>query len=84
MDVQENCARCGHSIALHGRRGHGACRHGWTSPLEAAVETVRLSVALKLTKEQTHEAVEKAFNAPAERCECKRFRKTASKIEAHS
>lgn len=77
-----NCARCSHPFTLHGRRGCGACRHGWASPLALAVEVLRVSVLLGKNKHETHEAIEAAFNQPHEPCKCKRFRKTA--IEENS
>lgn len=40
-----NCARCGHALALHGRRGHGSCRHGRGGGLAAAVATLRACIA---------------------------------------
>jgi hypothetical protein len=73
-----NCAACGHSIDLHGRRGAGACRHGSASPLAVAVEVVRRAVAAGLSKEERTELVDRAFKEAPAPCKCKRFRKTAA------
>ena len=37
MPHESLCAGCGHALALHGRRGHGACRHGRLSAVLVAI-----------------------------------------------
>jgi hypothetical protein len=69
------CGRCGHDVQLHGRRGHGQCRHGHTRPLEAAVDAVRAAVAAGLTRDQVSDLVEKAWSSNRTPCKCPRATK---------
>ncbi len=70
------CARCGHSSRLHGRRGHGACRHGWAKPLEIAVATVRACVIAGVSDDERKKLVDETMSAPYAPCTCKRLRRT--------
>lgn len=70
------CARCGHSSRLHGRRGYGACRHGWAKPLENAVAIVRARVVAGVPDDERKKLVDETMNTPHEPCDCKRLRRT--------
>jgi hypothetical protein len=74
-----SCGRCGHDVALHGRRGYGACRHGSASPLALAVEAARLAVISGLDQNATRAVIDRAFTEAPALCGCKRYRKTGGR-----
>ena len=66
------CANCGHGLALHGRRGHGGCRHGRYGGLAAAVDAARAAVVRGLNEAERAGIIDAAFtNKP---CSCRRYR----------
>jgi hypothetical protein len=73
--MDELCGRCGHAVALHGRRGHGACRHGHVNRLALAVDAARIAAASGLTRAETKALVDAAWNLPDDPCSCKRATK---------
>lgn len=78
------CGRCGHLVALHGRRGHGACRHGHHDPLAVLVAVTKACVIARYTKEQTDAALEEAKQRIArdEPCTCRRATRTQRTAQA--
>lgn len=66
------CA-CGHSIALHGRRGFGACRHGRGGGLVGAIEAARIAAVRGLSETETEQVMAAAMNLRP--CHCRRFRR---------
>lgn len=72
-----NCARCGHDLSLHGRRGCGSCRHGRYGGLAAAVDALRLAVYAGVPKSDHKALVERAMETKS--CTCKRFLKRPPK-----
>jgi hypothetical protein len=75
-----NCGRCGHAVSLHGRRGHGHCRHGRMSALEAVVLATRASVMAGHTREKTKAIIDDIMNAEVVPCECPRATKPQQSI----
>jgi|SRR6185437_9049883 len=68
------CARCTHDVALHGRRGHGACRkREITEAGRKAVEELR-----EVDQSIRGLIIETALALPGMTtvCDCKRFKKT--------
>lgn len=74
-DAVAVCVGCGHSIELHGRRGHGACRHR-TLTEHGRAECDRLG-ALDEKPEVIGMVWRVAVALPGmtETCDCRRFRK---------
>lgn len=76
-----DCGRCGHSIELHGRRGHGSCRQrGWTEYGRGEAERI---VAERDGTDKTVTAfvLRTLLMLPGMHgtCECKRFLKRTPK-----
>lgn len=79
MSHDPKCGRCGHSVKLHGRRGHGACHapHELTDRGRAALADISTSTAGQPLIVQ-RATLETALALPGMTvgCTCRRFRLT--------